>query len=385
MRRLVRVTYVLLASVALFALLAELGYRAWDGTRQAEPGPPRVERVGYQLHPFLQMTNPPRKGVEPGPDLAGWRVDPPGTARAEGRTRILFLGGAATGYPARVRAALEPSVGPITAYDLSADWHSSLHSLYKFWTYVDEIEPDLVVVQHAIEDFYRGFTPPRYSLGEYRADYSHYAGPLSLFWTPAEARSDGRPVFHAEPAARFVNGPDSADRGATTFFRDLAAGSELLRALRGEAHGPGYAEPLPEPEYTIMFADQVLRALPAFERNMRNLRHGCRTKQVRLLMLTMPFRTEVAGKTYLLPGRLMSNDDRRFMMPADFEFGMRAFNAAVVELATPKFSYTLDLAPQIREREHFSDEVHLSEAGEERQAELVAAFVRELELLPSAD
>ena len=34
---------------------------------------------------------------------------------------------------------------PLTCYSIAWDYHSSLHSLLKFWTYVDLVQPDLVV------------------------------------------------------------------------------------------------------------------------------------------------------------------------------------------------------------------------------------------------
>jgi len=390
-RRALRASYLIVCNTLLLLLAAEAGFRACTSGTGALRSARGVERVAYAVHPFLQATNPPGPGVDPGPDLAGWRIDPADAAAAPDRTRILFLGGATTDYPRVVRAALEPTLGPVTVYDLAAPGHTSLHSLYKFWTYVDEIRPELVVVQHNVEDFARGFTPPRLSLPEYRSDYSHYAGPLSPFWTPTEARYDGRPVFLARPVPGATGRYAAGDDSVLGMLRDLAQASDLARAVREQIGARrleklqdalGLRDLAQEEQHEIMFADQVLRSLPAFERNMKNLRHGCRTKQVRALFLTMPFQVATPKKSYLLPARRMTNDDRQHMLPDDFEFGMRKFNEAVLALAAPKFTYVLDLAGEITDPAAFVDEVHLSEAGQRLQGERVARFVLEQGLLP---
>lgn len=395
-RRALRTSYLILCSVLLLAVVLEAGWRiagdlsAPKALQTQAFAPP--DRVGYTLHPFMQMANPPNKRTDPGPHMSGWRVDPRHAVLEEGRLRILFLGGSTTGtdYPSFVRQQLEPELGAVTVYNLGFDRHSSLHSLYKFWTYVDEIQPDLVVVLHNVNDFYRGFTPPRYALPEYRADYSHYAGAMNLFWSRGKSRFDQRPVFYARPALRLTGRLDPPDRSFTGMLRSLAAGSEVLRAL-AEATGlpapspfvesPDAEPPLGEPQDVMMFADDVLRSLPAFERNLRNLRAGCALKQVPLLLLTMPFSVETTERSYLLPGRLMSNDGVRHMQPPDFGFGMQRFNETVVGLRDEPRAWVLDLAPELAESRLFQDEVHLIQEGVKRQGRLVAAYILEQGLL----
>ena len=395
-RRALRAGYLILCSTLLLVVVLEAGWRiAADlGTPEDQKtqafAPP--DRVGYTLHPFMQMANPPNKRTDPGPHMSGWSVVPPHAVTAEGRTRILFLGGSTTNtdYPAFVRQQLEPELGPVTVYNVSFDWHSSLHSLYKFWTYVDEIEPDLVVVLHNVNDFYRGFTPPRYSLPQYRADYSHYAGAMNLFWSQGKSRYDQRPVFYARPALRLVDRLDPPDRSFKGLLRSLAAGSEVLRALSaaaGVAPPAAYVtqaggEPAPqEAQAVMMFADDVLRSLPAFERNLRNLRTSCAVKQVPLLLLTMPFSIEVSNPSFILPGRLMTNDGVHHMQPGDFEFGLRRFNEAVLGLRDEPRAWVFDLAPELSETRLFLDEVHFIQEGVKLQGGLVAAYILEHGLL----
>jgi hypothetical protein len=113
--RALRAGYLLLCNTILLALALEIGWRALAPLRQGGRG--ALERkvggpdgVGYTLHPFFQVIYPPTRETDPGPDFAGWRIEPPDAALAPGRVRVLFLGGSTTqnAYPTFVRRELEP-------------------------------------------------------------------------------------------------------------------------------------------------------------------------------------------------------------------------------------------------------------------------------------
>jgi len=395
-RRGARAAYLILVNTLALLVLLEAGWRLVHDVTTPEDRKARAfappDRVGYTLHPFMQMANPPDERTDAGPHMWGWRVDPPGAVMAPNRLRILFLGGSTTNtdYPSFVRQQLEPALGAVTVYNVSFDWHCSLHSLYKFWTYVDEIHPDLVVVLHNINDFYRGFTPPRYSLPQYRADYSHYSGAMNLFWSVGKSKYDQRPVFYARPGLRVADRLDPPDRSFTGMLKSLVAGSEVLRGLREAIGGERLAElqrragvqDAPERvESKMMFADEVLRSLPAFERNMGNLAASCALKQVPLLLLTMPFSIDVPNPSFLLPGRMMTNDGIHHMQPADFAFGMGRFNEAVLALRDEPRTWVFDLAPKLTETRLFLDEVHFIQEGVKLEGGLVADYILEHRLL----
>lgn len=381
-----RAAYLIVCNTLLLLLGLELGWRLVLGAPPEPFAPP--DKVGYTLHPFMQMANPPRGVVDPGPHFSGWRVDPPHAVTEEGRLRVLFLGGSTTNtdYPAFVRQRLEPELGAITGYNTGADWQTSLHSLYKFWTYVDELHPDLVIVLHNVNDFLRGFTPPRYALPQYRADYSHFSGALNLFWTVGKSRYDGRPVFHARPAGDAEH-LDPPDRSASGMLRGLVDGSEVLSALRRatgrgrRTRAPAARGPAGEPRQVPLSEAESLRSLPAFARNMRNLRAGCAVKGVKVLFLTMPFSIEQTNRSFLLPGQLTTNDGVHHMRVEDFAAGMRRFNEEVLALRDEPRAWVLDLAPHITDPAQFQDEVHLVHPALKVEAGLVADFVLANDLL----
>ena len=57
------------------------------------------------------------------------------------------------------------------------DWYTSKHSLINYTSFYRQLNPDIVIVMHAINDIYRSFSPPSLSIGTYQSDYSHYYGP----------------------------------------------------------------------------------------------------------------------------------------------------------------------------------------------------------------
>jgi len=377
--KLLRIPYLLVCNTLLLFILVEIGWRVGEfsaGSR-LEQEAVSPQSVPYTLHPFFQTTYRPDKDTLPGPFLAGWRADPADQAQTTGRKRVMFLGSGTTAglYPHFVRQALDREVAPTTIYNLAFDSHCSLHSLYKFWTYADEVQPDLVVVLENINDFHRGFTAPDTSLKQYRPDYSHSAGALFPFWMPGRSRFDQREVFYARPTGRF-EGYEANDPTLRGLARAIMRESLVLHTL-------GFAKPrslqggqdlvsMPESDY--------LRSLPAFERNMRNLARSCELKGVPVLFLTMPFTLDSA-RTYLPPGNYFTNDGIHHLAPDLFAAGMRRFNDVVRSLANePKVS-VLDLAAEIVDPALFTDEVHLTEQGQLREAQLVAQAVIQRKLL----
>jgi lysophospholipase L1-like esterase len=390
--RVLRVAYRIVAATLVLLLALELGARLSAGVRapssstRAEKGSTRAEKgdgspedpVAYTLHPYFQLIPPPSAKTLRGPFLAGWRVDPPEAAQAKGRLRILFLGGSTTAneYPELVRTLLESKLGPTTVYNLAFDWHCSLHSLYKVWTYADDIRPDLVVAMEGINDFYRGFTPTRLSLREYRPDYSHYVGGLYAWWRRGTATPDGREAWYS----RFVDPPAAGEPIDASFgglCSSIVRESVFLRALGlGRAPrtspAPRSAAPLP--------SETLLRSLPDYERNMRNLADSCRGKGLPLLLLTMPYATGFPTG-FLQRKGFFTNDDEHVLAPEEFAKGMERFNQATLALRDEPAVHAFALADRVRDKRLFEDEVHLTFDGLKLEAILVAEYIVEQKLL----
>ena len=380
-RKLVRALYFLLANTLILCVLLECGWRLFVGTgvKTSDVVPAGRNDVPYALHPFFQTIWPPTGEASRDPRLAGWPVNPPETAFTPGRFRVLFLGGSTTAcrYPFLAREQFESRIGPTTVYVLGYDWHCSLHSLYKFWTYADTIAPDLVVVLDNINDFYRGFTGPDSSLPEYHEDYSHYAGGLHPFWRAGKSRYDGRDVFFSRPSGAFEI-YEAYDDGLSGAWQGLSEASALLRGLRRMFVRPPKRVVLTVP----MSEEVVLRALPQFQRNLANLALACRTKNVPVVFLTMPW-TLGAGRSFLPPGNFFTNDGVHHLDDAGFRLGMQRFNQAIVALSDEPRSFVLPMHEQLSDATLFTDEVHLELKGQGLEAEALARFVVEKGILKS--
>lgn len=102
--------------------------------------------------------------------------------------RVLCLGGSTTRFVHADSMDRYPSILQQYFNDLftekkyevlnaGMDWYTSKHSLINYAAYCRNFDADIVVVMHAINDLYRSFSPPDFSVGNYEKDYSHFYGP----------------------------------------------------------------------------------------------------------------------------------------------------------------------------------------------------------------
>lgn len=102
-------------------------------------------------------------------------------------TRILCLGGSTTRfvnadsldrYPSILQQVLDDQYpNKYEVLNAGMDWYTSKHSLINYAAYCRNFKADKVIVMHAINDLYRSFSPPDFSIGDYESDYSHFYGP----------------------------------------------------------------------------------------------------------------------------------------------------------------------------------------------------------------
>ena len=112
------------------------------------------------------------------------------TPKDSSTIRVLCLGGSTTHfvdadsldrYPSILQQYFnDKNVGKYEVLNAGMDWYTSKHSLINYAAYCRNFDADIVVVMHAINDLYRSFTPPEFSIGEYKSDYSHFYGPSIL-------------------------------------------------------------------------------------------------------------------------------------------------------------------------------------------------------------
>ncbi len=356
-----RARLLIVTGLGFLALaLAEGGLR-WVAYRQAEQSlRERRERVA-SFDPFLQIV-PRAQDSAKHINSWGFRGEQIAREKPAGTYRIFLVGGS-TIYAARV--GFEQSHPRILERELrrrypsrrievqnaGMHWHTSQHSLIKILFNIQDFDPDLIVVYHAINDLYRSFAVERFSRGDYRGDYSHFLGPVAPI---LEAYLSARPGLEL----RVV-------RAAREQFRD-----HWFADLR-DSPGSG-----PAGKLTPVTVDSW-PSLPAFERNMNSLAGVVENLGAELIIASQPFlyRTDLSEgerARILFPDNFCRFGSSKADIPSMIA-GMEAFNAASRRVAQRHALVFVDLEKAVpKTLEFFRDDVHYTVAGNRLIGSLLA-------------
>ena len=274
--------------------------------------------------------------------------------------RILTLGGSTTfrsagtveqTYPWKLGRLLNHRVEVINA---GMDWYTTRHSLINYTTFYRQWKPDLVIVMHAINDLYRSFSPPRFAVGPYNDLYSHFYGP---------SINGARPI----PIETFL--------------------IDTLRPPMQEWYGDLRIHPVEMPL-------ERFTSLAAFERNLASLVHYIQSDGSQVILMSQPslYREDLRDfelKELWMTGRYMVEDvsvfRREIPSAKSMTRAMAAFNHAAQDIAERACVHFLDAAPRIdKNLDMFEDDVHYTDAGSTRLAEIVRHFLIESALIPAA-
>lgn len=102
--------------------------------------------------------------------------------------RILTLGGSTTawkgstgrGWTDMLSEQLSANLygRPVELINGATEWYTTAHSLIHYQFNLDNIEADIIIIMHAINDLLTNADFSYYSSGAFRADYGHFHGPL---------------------------------------------------------------------------------------------------------------------------------------------------------------------------------------------------------------
>jgi lysophospholipase L1-like esterase len=187
----------------------------------------------------LRAARPPHEAFHPYLQLMPTPFQPQTTdTRA---FRVFCLGGSTTeftdshgrGWPARLQERLKGAAGdrPVEVYSLGRQWYSSLHTLINYEVNLRHHKPDAVIVMHAINDLLQNADFSRFSLGPFRDDYGHFAGPVTRLVTE---RSFLKKMAGTWRSAWYYRPRQSLDApgfpGVVPFERNLRTLVELAKA-----------------------------------------------------------------------------------------------------------------------------------------------------------
>lgn len=248
---------------------------------------------------------------------------------------------------------LHPALN-IEVQNAGMHWHTSQHSLMKFLFNIQDFDPDLVIVFHAINDLYRSCLSERWTNGPFRNDYSHYLGPVAPMV---------REYFKQTDAPRILT---------------LVRISEFLRR-----HWFADLRHSPTREPAAGLAEVSVNDWPSlrvFERNMNSMAVLAESLGVELIMASQAYLyrddlSEIERKHLWFPAKMCgihgTQPDISSMIRA-----MEAFNETSKRVADSNNVAFVDLEKSVpKSLEYLIDDVHLTEAGNRVVAEQIVGEI----------
>ena len=337
----------------------------------------RLDRLAT-FHPFLQVTAA-AKDEEKNNNRWGFRGGEIEVAKPDGTVRVFVLGGS-TVYCSRVDfedthcRLLELKLREaypnqrIEVQNAGYDWHTSQHSLIKFLFKIQDFDPDLIVLMHAINDLSRSFTPPRFTmLGEFQSDYSHFEGPVTSMLKEYSVEP---------PPPRFLIWHHTQRMFEDHWFADFRVAPNVRRDEERRRIFPEGKSIKPS----------ELPSLPTFGRNMAELTKAIQDKNIKLLIATQPslYKPSMSNEelaALIFPMNVCRNEfdgpDLQSLMTA-----MNAFNNVTRQLARDREIAFVDLASEMpKSLDYFIDDVHYTVQGNQKVADVFFRAIQDNNLI----
>jgi lysophospholipase L1-like esterase/NADH:ubiquinone oxidoreductase subunit 6 (subunit J) len=277
--------------------------------------------------------------------------------------RIITLGGSTTRcaslppekrYPSALEKKLQEAYPNYNIEVLNAgmDWFTTKHSLMNYTTYCSDWKPDLVVVMHAVNDLYRSFSPVKYAVGEYNAQWTHYYG--------ASIKGAVPPAFEEyllDEYLKFLTEP--------WFSR--------LRYIETD---------IPLEKY---------KALDSFERHLTKLVDFIHSDSSEVVLVTQPFlyKAEMSDeeiRTLWMINSYFKNKigfmKEEYPTPGSLAKAMNEANSRVKEIAAQKGVPLADGESGMEKSlEIFVDDVHYTVKGADLLAEIIAQKIKDTDMI----
>lgn len=325
-------------------------------------------------HPLLQVVASHQVRT----NRSGFRGDPIKETKPAGTFRIFALGGSTTlgvanrddeTYPYQLQTLLReryPNV-PIDVQNAGVAWHSTAHMLVNYELRVRQFDPDLVVVFEAINDLYRGFSPPWFASGPFASDYGHYLGPYARWMGP--------------------------DTDSVTGMQPPLYGQWLLwRALRrrvGDEPTPfDFRQPNAARVAARLKSVDVtdFRALPTFRRNYERLVRNVLSDDHKVVVASQPFlyadNLSARDRALLYFPQIFCAENGQYPSLDSMIAGMTQFNAEARRVAERTSVPFIDFDGAVpKNGAYFTDDVHLTAAANRILARMVFDWIVDARLI----
>ncbi len=308
------------------------------------------EGAEWPAHPFLQTCRQPNPAR--GINSRGFRGADIEQPKSPGTYRIFLQGDSAfenewNPYQESLAGVLESRLkgrcaAAIEVQNAAVAWHSTQHALIDYLFRLQEFKPDLVILCHAMNDLYRGFSAPGVALpgASYQSDYSHFWAVLA-------------PIIQEHETGRPWEVPLKMGKLARQYlysdWRPQPWGGSFLEYFCGPA--------LRETEFT------EFPSIGAFERNLRSIVEIYRLKGSDVILATQPSlykdnMTRAELRRIGIPQRYVRVGNQIASI-ATMKRGMEAYNAVTRRVATDLQCGFIDLDLLVpKSIDHFANDVH---------------------------
>ena len=301
----------------------------------------------------------------------GFRGDEIDQPKPAGRYRIACLGGSTTyttkvddyrlAYPQLLQEELRGRTGAdVDVVNAGLAGWASHETLVNFLFRLTDLEPDLVVVYHGVNDLHNRLVWP---LEAYRPDnFGRHP--------PSEIAVFAPPIWEYSTFLRTL----LVATGATPAHKDRVAS---FRKAPETWVSPLYCEQWRSGEYPAgvfetMGADEILRRNPPrhFRRNLEDLVTVAHARGIEVVLMTFAHSPHFA--------------DNPWSADPLHQAGYAEMNAVTAAVAGEKGARLFDFARVFpKEKAYWSDDgIHVNRAGSRRKAELVAAYLVAQGLIP---
>jgi len=184
-----------------------------------------IHRGEKNFHSFLQVYPTKQNVLVPKP---------------RGLYRILCLGGSTTEgdmvtipYPQLLASMLRAKYFNSTVEVINAGkyFYTTQHSIIQYLFYLEELNPDLIIMFEAINDIFPSFLTPPFAMPPFRKDYGHYYGALAYIRFPVSFERFLLNFFYADLRHGRLKAAQISDcKSLPCFQRNLESMIELTHS-----------------------------------------------------------------------------------------------------------------------------------------------------------
>lgn len=307
------------------------------------------------LHPFLQHQNNKTDNsrfVNFHINSYGFRGEEIKKTKNSNVYRIFILGGSTvlnkkTPYEKTFAKLLENRLNKyykdlrIEVLNAGADGYTSEHSLIQYLFNIRDFKPDLIIMWHGINDMTASCTPPQFTKGPYKPDYSHLLGPLhnmvSYYYSP-------------KPIVSLISVDFLFHLLKTSLFSDL-----LNRTLLSNKQ-------LIKPDGKPI--DMNFPSLNEYKRNIQETVNVIRADDIQLIMANQPYLYNVRiDKKQYWDIQWLCKSNNTYPSLSSIIKNIDTFNRVSKSVAEENNIRFVDLESKLpKTKTYFSDDVHFYNA-----------------------